>query len=38
MARLPRLGAVDKGDSQAGEFLIQGSFWRSCHDPGFVER
>lgn len=32
------LGRVDKGDSQEGEYLIQGGFWGSCRDPRFDER
>ena len=32
------LGPVDKGDSQKGQYLIQGSFWGGYLDPGFDER
>ena len=32
------LGSVDKGDSQKGQYLIQGSFWGGYLDPGFDER
>ena len=32
------LGLVDKGDSQKGQYLIQGSFWGGYLDPGFDER
>ena len=32
------LGPVDKGDSQEGQYLIQGSFWGGYLDPGFDER
>ena len=32
------LGDVDKGDSQTGQYLIQGGFWGGCHDPGIDER
>jgi len=32
------LGRVDKGDSQAGQYLIQGGFWGGHLDPGFDER
>lgn len=37
-ARIPNLGPVDKGDSQKGQYLIQGSFWGGYLDPGFDER
>ena len=33
-----QLGSVDKGDSQKGQYLIQGSFWGGYLDPGFDER
>ena len=32
------LGVVDKGDSQEGEYLIQGGFWGGWLDQGFDER
>ena len=36
--RSSRLGRVDKGDSQEGEYLIQGGFWGGYLDPGIDER
>ena len=32
------LGSVDKGDSQTGQYLIQGGFWGGCRDAWFDER
>ena len=32
------LGRIDKGDSQKGQYLIQGGFWGGYRDPGFNER
>ena len=38
IVRRANLGPVDKGDSQKGQYLIQGRFWGGYLDPGFDER